>query len=370
MDIEGVGEQFVRRLWDRGPRCARCPTSTGSPPSGSRSSRATGRSRPGTPSRRSRLSRQQPFSRVLFGLNIPDVGWVTAQNLARHFGRSTAARRGPGGDPGGRGHRPRARRGDRGVVRGRAEPGARGRAAELGLKLRDRRGRAAGRGPARPGRTYVITGTLERYTREEAEAALEALGAKVADAVSKKTTASSSARSPGVEGREGAEGRRAAADEAALKDAARRVGCRAASRREAVLGLARPVSRDRAAVLEHGEDVAAADEPGERAGGARRPRLRDDVAARRGARSRSASVPSTPATASEPRNASRILGMAEPAWSSATDRRAVSRSRLERPRAVDDADAAERDPGGGSSSARRAPPPRSCHGRLRPRRVA
>ena len=28
MDIEGVGEQFVRRLWDEG-LCARCPTSTG-----------------------------------------------------------------------------------------------------------------------------------------------------------------------------------------------------------------------------------------------------------------------------------------------------------------------------------------------------
>ena len=31
-------------------------------------------------------SKQIPFRRVLFGLNIPDVGWVTAQNLARHFG--------------------------------------------------------------------------------------------------------------------------------------------------------------------------------------------------------------------------------------------------------------------------------------------
>ena len=30
-------------------------------------------------------SKQVPFHRVLFGLNIPDVGWVTAQNLARHF---------------------------------------------------------------------------------------------------------------------------------------------------------------------------------------------------------------------------------------------------------------------------------------------
>ena len=31
-------------------------------------------------------SKQVPFSRVLLGLNIPEVGWVLAQNLARHFG--------------------------------------------------------------------------------------------------------------------------------------------------------------------------------------------------------------------------------------------------------------------------------------------
>ena len=31
-------------------------------------------------------SRSLPLGRVLFGLNIPDVGWVTAQALARHFG--------------------------------------------------------------------------------------------------------------------------------------------------------------------------------------------------------------------------------------------------------------------------------------------
>ncbi len=39
------------------------------------------------------------------------------------------------------------------------------------------------------GQTFVITGTLETMTREEAEAKLEQLGAKVADAISKKTTA-------------------------------------------------------------------------------------------------------------------------------------------------------------------------------------
>ena len=38
------------------------------------------------------------------------------------------------------------------------------------------------------GRTYVITGTLETMTREQATGALERLGAKVAGSVSKKTT--------------------------------------------------------------------------------------------------------------------------------------------------------------------------------------
>ena len=39
------------------------------------------------------------------------------------------------------------------------------------------------------GRTYVITGTLASMTREQAEAALKRLGARVAGSVSKKTTA-------------------------------------------------------------------------------------------------------------------------------------------------------------------------------------
>ena len=38
------------------------------------------------------------------------------------------------------------------------------------------------------GNTYVITGTLEDFSREQAAAALEQLGAKVTNSVSKKTT--------------------------------------------------------------------------------------------------------------------------------------------------------------------------------------
>ena len=47
------------------------------------------------------------------------------------------------------------------------------------------------------GSTYVITGTLESLTREEARKALEALGAKVGDSVSKKTTGVVAGESPG-----------------------------------------------------------------------------------------------------------------------------------------------------------------------------
>ena len=47
------------------------------------------------------------------------------------------------------------------------------------------------------GRQYVITGTLEGFSREEAKASLEALGAKVSDSVSKKTTGVIVGENPG-----------------------------------------------------------------------------------------------------------------------------------------------------------------------------
>ena len=53
----------------------------------------------------------------------------------------------------------------------------------------------------------MITGTLERFSRDEAKAALEAKGAKVTDSVSKKTTGVIVGESPGIEADEGAEGR-------------------------------------------------------------------------------------------------------------------------------------------------------------------
>ena len=135
---------------------------------------------------------------MLFGLNIPDVGWVTAQNLARHFGsveRLAAATQEEIMEC-------------EGIGPERAEAiaewfadddnrAARRRVARARPSLRGRRGGPAGRGPAHRQRSTSITGTLESFSREQARAALEALGAKVSDNVSKKTTGVIVGESPG-----------------------------------------------------------------------------------------------------------------------------------------------------------------------------
>ena len=67
---------------------------------------------------------------------------------------------------------------------------------ELGLQLELAEDDRPPEGPL-TGSQYVITGTLEHWTREEAKTALEALGAKVSDSVSKKTTGVVVGESPG-----------------------------------------------------------------------------------------------------------------------------------------------------------------------------
>ena len=135
------------------------------------------------------------------------------------------------------------------------------------------------------GQQYVITGTLEGYKREEAKAALEALGAKVSDSVSKKTSGVIVGESPGSKAQK--------AETLGVPVLSEDDLARACSRppRSAARIVTKPVLRqargrpvrDRRAVLEDREHVAAADEAGERGRLARRPRLRDDAAARRAA---------------------------------------------------------------------------------------
>jgi DNA ligase (NAD+) len=67
---------------------------------------------------------------------------------------------------------------------------------ELGLRFELSDEERPTEGPL-TGNSYVITGTLESMTRDEAKAALEALGAKVSDSVSSKTTALVVGEEPG-----------------------------------------------------------------------------------------------------------------------------------------------------------------------------
>ncbi len=67
---------------------------------------------------------------------------------------------------------------------------------ELGIQMEGEKDERPAEGPL-TGHQYVITGTLEGFRREEAKAALEALGAKVSESVSRKTSGVIVGESPG-----------------------------------------------------------------------------------------------------------------------------------------------------------------------------
>jgi DNA ligase (NAD+) len=186
-DIEGVGEQSVRRLWDLGlvrslPDLYRLTKEQLMELDGYAEISAT------NAIESIQASKSVPFHRVLFGLNIPDVGWVTAQNLARHFetvDRLAAATQeeiqeaeGIGPDRAESIAEWFADDANRQLVEDLRALGLR---FEIGDELKPVEGPLTGN-------TYVITGTLEGFTRDEAAAALEARGAKVVNSVSGKTS--------------------------------------------------------------------------------------------------------------------------------------------------------------------------------------
>src|SRR5918999_1074988 len=204
MDIEGVGELMVRRLWREGlvtslPALYRLTKEQLLELDG------FGEISAANAIEAIAASKERPFFRVLYGLSIPDVGWVTAQNLARHFGDV-----------------------DRLVVATQEEiqevegigPERAGAIAEwfsdeqnrklveelrgLGLRFTIGEEDRPVEGPL-TGSTYVITGTLERFSRDEAAAALEALGAKVAGSVSGKTSGLIVGEEPGASKVKGAQ---------------------------------------------------------------------------------------------------------------------------------------------------------------------
>jgi DNA ligase (NAD+) len=186
-DIEGVGEQSVRRLWDLGlvrslPDLYRLTKEQLLEVEGYGEISAT------NAIASIEASKEIAFNRILFGLNIPDVGWVTAVNLARHFenvDRLLAAAQedileveGIGPDRAEAIAEWFSDEANRALV---AELRSLGLHFEIGDELKPVEGPLTGN-------TYVVTGTLEDFTRDEAAAALEAKGAKVVNSVSGKTT--------------------------------------------------------------------------------------------------------------------------------------------------------------------------------------
>jgi DNA ligase (NAD+) len=186
-DIDGVGEQTVWRLWQEEivrsiPDLYRLTAEQLMQLEGFGEISAT------NAIAAIQASKQVPFYRVLVGLNIPDVGWITARNLALHFGNVDALMD--------------ATQEElveaEGIGPERAEALAEwfrdddnrrlvAELRELGLRFETGEDEKPVEGPL-TGNAYVITGTLESLTRNEAQAALEELGAKVSDSVSSKTT--------------------------------------------------------------------------------------------------------------------------------------------------------------------------------------
>jgi DNA ligase (NAD+) len=215
-DIDGVGEQLMRRLWELGlvrslPDLYRLTKEQLLELDGFAEISAT------KAIDAIQGSTRTPFSRVLLGLNIPDVGWVTAQSLARHFGavdKLAAATQEEIVEVDGIGpERAEA------IAEWFSDKENRKLVEELkGLGLQFEAGEAERpvEGPL-TGSTYVITGTLEGFSRDEARKALEAKGAKVADSVSKKTTGVVVGESPGSKAAKAEQLGVAVLDEAALK---------------------------------------------------------------------------------------------------------------------------------------------------------
>lgn len=131
-------------------------------------------------------SKAQPLSRLLFALGIDNVGETAAKQLARHFGTMDEL--------------VNAGEDDVLAIHGLGETIAKsvtswfGNAAarrlieklrRRGLTLEEPRQKTSG---ALKGMTFVLTGTLDGLSREQATELIEASGGKVTSSVSKKTT--------------------------------------------------------------------------------------------------------------------------------------------------------------------------------------
>jgi DNA ligase (NAD+) len=132
-------------------------------------------------------SRNATLPRLVYALGIPNVGEATARDLARHFGSLDALIRA-----------------DEDALQQVADVGpvvaasiaqffrephnleAVQQLRQLGVTWTEGAGEGAGERTL-SGKTFVLTGSLPRMTREEAKELIESLGGRISGSVSKKT---------------------------------------------------------------------------------------------------------------------------------------------------------------------------------------
>ena len=143
-------------------------------------------------------AKDRPVARLLTALGIRHVGGTVARLLARHFGGLPALMAATEEDIAeveGIGPVIAA-----GVVEWSSDPANRdlvSKLGEAGVRLEEEvtEGETS---DLLAGATFVVSGTIEGYTREEAEAAIESKGGKATGSVSGKTTALIVGESPGA----------------------------------------------------------------------------------------------------------------------------------------------------------------------------
>jgi len=202
MDIEGLGEQRVQLLVDRGLLVDVADLYSFTPQA---FAGLEGFAEVSTANLLTAIdeSRQRPLSRVLIGLGIRHLGQVGSTALARacrDLDGILSADEATLAQVDGVGPVIAAS-----VVAWFGSPVNRAvveRLRAAGLHLSEPGGAAAGADPTLEqtleGRSVVVTGTLEGYTREEAEAAVMARGGKSPGTVSRKTFAVVAGRAPGA----------------------------------------------------------------------------------------------------------------------------------------------------------------------------
>jgi len=130
-------------------------------------------------------SKKLPLERVIYGLGIRFVGERTAQFLAEHFGDMSAIEK--AGEEELQQVEEVGPRIAKSIVEFFAEPKNRELVEELRAAGLTMRGKKKERGTKLAGKTFVLTGTLANYTRDEARKMIEDAGGKVTGSVSKKT---------------------------------------------------------------------------------------------------------------------------------------------------------------------------------------